>query len=63
MSNFGKRMTAIEKELLPTKKVYPANLHDWTSEELMEVLGLPEDATDEQILEVIEFERTRHEHT
>lgn len=52
MSIFEKRLEKLEKLILPKKKVYPQNIQDCTDQELLELAGFPDGATDEQLLEL-----------
>ena len=49
MSILDRRLGKLEQQIFPKNKVYPKDIRDWTEEQLFEVMGLPVDATDEQL--------------
>lgn len=52
MNVFQKRLTKIELLIAPKNIVYPA-MRDCTEEQLLEIIGLPDGATEDQLDEIV----------
>jgi len=61
MSILDRRLGKLEQQIFPKNKVYPKDVRDWTEEQLFEVMGLPVDATNEQIEALFMDEMRNHE--